>query len=95
MQHHRDPQRPRRQPARTRDITAHPQHHVRLKAFHDRPRLTPGVENTHRRQQQGFNALAAQAGDMDKVDLNPVLRHQIGLHAVCGSQPAYLPALIH
>ena len=50
VEDHRDPQRPRRQTARPGNIAAHAQHHVRLETLHDRPRLTPGVKDTHRRQ---------------------------------------------
>ena len=75
VEDHRDPQRPRRQAARPGHIAAHTQHHVRLETLHDRPRLTPGVEDPHRRQQLCFNPFATQAGDTDKINLDAVFRH--------------------
>ena len=75
VEDHRDPQRPRRQTARPGNIAAHTQHHVRLETLHDRPRLTPGVEDPHRRQQLCFNPFATQAGDTDKINLDAVFRH--------------------
>ena len=75
MQDNRDPQRPCRQTAGSGNIAAHAQHHVRLKTLHNRSRLTPGVENTHRRQHLRLQALAAQAGYLNEINFNAVLRH--------------------
>ncbi len=95
MQDDRNTERPRRQPARAGYIAAHAQHHIGLKTFHARPRLPPGVKNTHRGQQQRFHAFSTQAGDPDKIDLNAVFRHQVCFHAIGGPQPANLPSLRH
>lgn len=95
VQHHRDAALPSRQAAGAGNVTAHPQHHIRLIAAHDGFRLAHRLPDPQRRSQLGLQAFAAQAGDADKINLDPVLRHQIGFHSVCGSEPAHLPALRH
>jgi hypothetical protein len=93
-QHQRHAAQPGRDAARHRDVAAHAQHHIRLAAAEEAEAVGERAQHLEAALDGVLQALAAHAAEIDGVHGDAVLRHQVFLHAVRGTQPAHFPAAL-
>ena len=91
-QHQRYAAQLRHHPAGHCDVTAHAEHHVRLAATDDAEAGGESADHLEHAAHGMRETLAAQAGEVDRVHLDTMLRHDIALHAVLRAEPGHLPA---
>lgn len=82
----------RRQAAGAGHIAAHAEHADRLQLAHHAQSLEQRLEQIERRTQQRLQALAAQTADVDQVQRQTGLGHQIVFDAARRAQPVHAVA---
>jgi hypothetical protein len=91
-QRERNAAQARHHAARDRDIAAHPQRHARFAARHDAQAGGEAGGQLEGAGQRVLQALAAHAGEIDRIEFDAVLRHDVLLHPERGAEPAHFPA---
>ncbi len=94
MDDQRNTAQPGCQPARTGNIAASAKHANGLERAKQAQRLAQRPQNTERRLEQVELALAAQALNINVMDREAGLRHQIHLNAPARTKPVHFVALI-
>jgi hypothetical protein len=87
MDHQRPARQPGRDPAGTRGITAHAEHHRGTHPQYDAQRLQHRQADLERRREARAEVLAAQSPDGDPFDRDARLRHDARLEAETRAHP--------
>ena len=93
-QHQRLAEQRGHQAAGKAHVAAHAEHCVRAAVAQDAQAAPESAEHAHAAGERMHDALAAQSGEPDRVELDAGRRNEAVFHALRGAEPAHAPAAV-